>query len=223
MAQLTVSFTTDPSATFYRIKYRRTGTSTYTTITATASPVVITNNIACGYAYEGTVQAVCSPGVSCYNFTISNPDMYQDGDVEYTNCSSGQTVTQAVTPGANFIVCSSTVPVIQNMNSATVTQGSVCGTATAEEASSEVPWAASAVECPVYYYQVTACDPAAPTPPNNEVRYDEALATGSTVVELTGAGYAGWYYLISDVGGPQTSTVLVATVYPNTNCNNMLP
>lgn len=221
MAQLTVSFTTDPSASFYRIKYRRVGTSTYTTITATTSPVVITNNIACGYAYEGSVQAVCSPGVACYNFTISNPDMNQDGDVEYTNCSSGQLVTQAVLPGANFIVCSSTVPVILNMNSATVTQGAVCGTGVAEEASAEVPWSASAVQCPVYYYQVTACDPGAPVPPNNEVRYDEPLAVGTTVVNLTGAAYAGYYYTITDVGGPQTATILVAAVYPNTNCNSL--
>lgn len=59
MAQLTISFTSDPSAVLYRIKYRRVGTSTYTTVTTTASPMVITSGIQCGYAYEGTVQAVC--------------------------------------------------------------------------------------------------------------------------------------------------------------------
>jgi hypothetical protein len=60
MAQLTISFTTDPSAVLYRIKYRKVGTSSYTTVTTTTSPMVITSGVQCDFAYEGTVQAVCS-------------------------------------------------------------------------------------------------------------------------------------------------------------------
>ena len=222
MAQLTLTFQTTPGAVFYRIKYRKTGTTTYTTTTATASPVAITNGIACGYSYEGTIEAICQASIVCYNYTIYNPDMYVDGDVYYTDCE-GNDVSQVVGPGASFTVCARTVPVVSSAPSATVTQGSICGEGEPEEGSGPVPWSATAVVCPTYYYLVTPCDVAAPLPPNSEVQYDSELTPGSTVVELTGAGYAGYYYAITDVGGPETSTVLVATVYPNSTCNQFIP
>lgn len=219
MAQLTISFTTDPSASFYRIKYRRAGTATYTTVTTTSSPMVISSGIDCGYAYEGTIQTVCTPGTSCYNFTITNPDMMQDGDVEYTNCTTGETVTQAVLPGANFIVCSRTFPIIYNMSSASVQQGAVCGSGGQEEASAEVPWSAAAVDC-VFYWAVTACNPESPVPPSNAVKTNNSSIGLNDFVQLTGSSYIGHCYQITDVTTVTTGPVIDDATGIFTSCFN---
>jgi hypothetical protein len=181
--------------------------------------MVISSGVDCGYAYEGTIQAVCTPGTSCYNFTIINPDMNQDGDVEYTNCSTGQTVTQAVLPGANFIVCSSTVPVILNMNSASVQQGAVCGSGGQEEASAEVPWSAAAVDC-TFYWAVTACNPESPVPPSNAVRTNNSSIGINSVVKLTGSQYQGHCYQITDTTSVTTGVVIDDASGVFTSCFN---
>lgn len=232
MATLTVNFTTEPSVVKYRIKYRKTGTSSYSTIYTTSSPAVINTGVDCGYDYEGTVEAICVEGVPCNTYSISNPDMYQDGDVEYTDCITGATVTQAVGPGANFTVCSRTTPVIQNMNSGTVSNMGSTGTCaqyapTAEEASSPVYWTAPAVDC-IFYWQVTPCDPTALAVPSGAVKTSNSSIGIGDVVKLTGSGYITQdpaslnCYQITDYGtGPNGIVIDDTQIFSScTDCQN---
>jgi hypothetical protein len=223
MATLTVSFTASANAVKYRVKYRKTGTSVYTTIETTQSPVTI-NNVDCGSAYEGTVQAICFEGIPCDNYQISSTNPSADGDIEYTDCTTGTTVTQAVLGAVTFYVCSRTTPVALNVNGVTITKmvtGS-CISPSPEEASAEVYWSATALPCPTtstYYYQVTACEPeTAPAVPNGEVRYLGAspLPLG-TVVRLSGSTYVGWCYTLADYGAFNTSAISV--IETELDCN----
>lgn len=226
MATLTVSFTASANAVKYRVKYRKTGTTAYTTVETTQSPVVI-SNVDCGSQYEGSVQAICFEGIPCDTYQISSTSPSADGDIEYTDCNSGQTVTQAVVGAVTFNVCSRTTPLALNV-AVTITKlvGGSCVSPSPEEASAEVYWSAAALPCPTtstYYYQVTPCDPVnAPAVPNGEVRYlgASALPLG-TVVRLSGSTYAGWCYTLADYGALQTSAVSV--IGTEADCNACLP
>lgn len=224
MATLTVNFTASQNAIKYRVKYRRVGTSAYSTTYVNTSPATIT--VDCGYDYEGTVEAICTEGIPCNSYSIMNPSMHIDGDVEYTDCVTGNTVTQAVTYGASFTVCSRTTPVALNVP-ATVTNLGSTGTCAqsspiSEEASGPVYWTAPAFPCPTtntYYYQVTPCEPGtAPAVPNGEVRYLGAspLPFG-TVVRLSGSTYVGWCYTLADYGALETSAISV--IATEEDCN----
>lgn len=232
MATLTVNFTASSNAVTYRIKYRRVGTSAYTTFYTTSSPAVINTGVDCGYDYEGTVEAICVEGIPCNMYQIINPDMYQEGDVEYSDCITGATVTQAVTYGANFTICSRNTPVILNMNSANVinlgSSGSCAQYApTPEEASGPVYWTASAVDC-VFYWIVTPCDPAALAVPNGAVKTSNSSIGIGDVVKLTGSGYVSQdpaslnCYQITDYGtGPTGVVVDDTTIFDNClDCQN---
>lgn len=148
MATLTINFTTDPSAVKYRIKYRKTGTSTYTTIETTTSPATVTG-LLCGDAYEGTVQAVCSEGIPCDRYRISTTDPAADGDAYYDDCATGNSASQSITGSGDFYVCSRTEPVIQGSSSTSVTKVSAgtCVSPSPEEVSGPAYWSASAVAC----------------------------------------------------------------------------
>jgi hypothetical protein len=155
MATLTVSFTPSQNAVKYRIKYRRVGTSAYTTTHVTTSPATI--SVDCGYEYEGTVEAICFEGIPCDNYQISSTDTGADGDIEYTDCATGTTATQAVLGAVTFYVCSRTTPVALNVNGVTITKmvtGS-CISASPEEASGPVYWTASAIPCGVETRTIT--------------------------------------------------------------------
>jgi hypothetical protein len=223
MATLTVSFTASANAVKYRVKYRKTGTSAYTTLETTQSPLVI-SNVDCGSAYEGSIQAICFEGIPCDNYQISSTNPSADGDIEYTDCATGTTATQAVLGAVTFYVCSRTTPVALNVNGVTITKmvtGS-CISPSPEEASAEVYWSATALPCPTtstYYYQVTACDPVnAPAVPNGEVRYIGATALPfGTVVRLSGSTYADWCYTLADYGALETSAISVIGTEPDCN------
>ena len=215
MATLTVSFTASANAVKYRVKYRKTGTSAYTTIETTQSPLVI-NNVDCGSAYEGSIKAICFEGIPCDNYQISSINTSADGDIEYTDCATGTTATQAVLGAVTFYVCSRTTPIALNVGGVTITKMSTgsCVSPSPEEGSAEVYWSATALPCPTtstYYYQVTPCDPVnAPAVPNGEVRYLGATALPlGTVVRLSGSTYADWCYTLSDYGALETSAISV--------------
>ena len=219
MADLVVSFNTVPNAVTYKITYSWNGNSTQTAYTTT-SPWTL-SEVECG-TYTRTVAAICDEGETCTQYTIYNPSMYTDGDVSYTDCTTGNLTTQAVTYGANFTICSRDVPqIINGAVGATVTAGNTCGSNYNIVQSPDAVWNFT-ISC-FNYYQVNPCDPEAPLPPNSEIRSTVPLTVGSTVVELLGSGYAGYYYLVTDTGGPQTSPVLVAVSYPNSDCNSMIP
>jgi hypothetical protein len=157
MATLTVSFTPSQNAVKYRIKYRRVGTSAYTTTYVTTSPATI--SVDCGYEYEGTVEAICVEGIPCNSYFIQNPSMQIDGDIEYTDCVTGNTVTQAVPYGASFSVCSRTTPVALNVPATVTNMGAsqACAQSSPinEEASGPVYWTASAIPCGVETRTIT--------------------------------------------------------------------
>src|SRR5210317_1612829 len=109
MATLTINFTTVANALKYRIKVRQSGTSTYAVHEVTSSPLVL-NNIPCGIAYEGTVQAICSEGIPCDRYKIFTHGP-ADGDVNYDDCATGNSASQALLGYDDFYVCSRTTPV----------------------------------------------------------------------------------------------------------------
>ena len=219
MANLVLSFNTVPNAVTYKITYSWNG-STPQTVYTTTSPWTLTD-AECGN-YTGTVAAICDEGEVCTQYMIMNPSMDTDGDVSYTDCTTGNLTTQAVTYGANFTICSRDVPqTINGAQGTTVTPGNICGSNYNVVQSPDAVWNLT-VSC-YNYYLVTPCDPGAPVPANNEVRSSVPLVLSTTVVELLGSLYAGYYYTITDVGGPQTSAVLVGTVYSNSDCNSVTP
>lgn len=192
MATLTVNFTASPNAVKYRVKYRKTGTSSYTTIYVNTSPATI--NADCGSDYEGTVEAICVEGVPCNSYQISSINANSDGDIEYTDCVTGATVTQAVLGVTTFYVCSRTTPVALNVNVTINNMGATQSCAQAspinEEASGPVYWTANAVDC-VFYWQVTPCDPAALSVPGGVVKTSDSTISIGDVVKLVGSGYVG--------------------------------
>lgn len=230
MATLTVNFTASQNAIKYRIKYRRVGTSAYSTTYVNTSPATIT--VDCGYDYEGTVEAICTEGIPCNSYSIMNPSMYIDGDVEYTDCVTGNTVTQAVTYGASFTVCSRTTPVALNVP-ATVTNLGSTGTCAqsspiSEEASGPVYWTATAIDC-IFYWVVTPCNPESLAVPDGVVKTSDSSIGIGDVVKLVGSGYIGQdpaslnCYQITDYGtGPAAIVVDDATgAFANClNCQN---
>lgn len=215
MATLTINFTTDPTAVKYRVKYRKTGTSTYSTVETTASPVTV-NNILCGEAYEGTVQAICFEGTPCNRYRISTTDPAADGDVNYDDCATGNSASQSITGSGDFYVCSRTVPVVQGSSSTSVTEVSqgTCESPSPEQVSAPVYWTASAVSCP--NYTVRAC-----TNPGDTfvIAYDPQYLIGGSVTLNEQSGC--W-----EIIGTTTATPNVTELvwYPTcTACNNAQP
>ena len=219
MATLTVNFTASQNAIKYRIKYRRVGTSAYSTTYVNTSPATIT--VDCGYDYEGTVEAICVEGIPCNLYQIMNPSMQIDGDVEYTDCVTGNTVTQAITYGAMFTVCSRTEPLALNVPATVTNLGSTgtCAQASPinEEASGPVYWTATAIDC-IFYWVVTPCNPESLAVPNGVVKTSDSSIGIGDVVKLVGSGYVGQdpaslnCYQITDYGtGPAGVVVDDAT------------
>lgn len=214
MATLTVNFTASPNAVKYRVKYRKTGTTSYTTIYVNTSPATI--NADCGSDYEGTVEAICVEGVPCNSYQISSINANSDGDIEYTDCVTGATVTQAVLGVTTFYVCSRTTPVALNVNVTINNMGATQSCAQAspinEEASGPVYWTAPAVACPppqtTYYWKVTPCQVGAPVPVDSNVRTTDASFGVGNVVKLVGAAYVNYCYTITDIS-PDTFGVLI--------------
>lgn len=159
MATLTVNFNTIANAIKYRIKVRQTGTTTYATHEVTASPLVL-NNLPCGIAYEGTVQAICSEGIPCDRYKVNTTDGSADGDVHYDDCATGNSASQAITGSGMFYVCSRTEPVVQGSPSTTVTKVSAgtCVSPSPEEVSGPVYWSAPALACPPDSYVFVSCE-----------------------------------------------------------------
>jgi hypothetical protein len=214
MATLTVNFTTSLNAVKYRVKYRKTGTSSYTTINVTTSPATI--NADCGSDYEGTVEAICVEGIPCNSYQISSINANSDGDIEYTDCATGNTVTQAVLGITTFYVCSRTTPIALNVNVTINNMGATQSCAQSspinEEASGPVYWTAPAVACPpaqtTYYWTVTPCQVGAPIPLDSNVRTTDASFGIGNVVKLVGAAYVNYCYTITDIS-PDTFGVLI--------------
>lgn len=214
MATLTVNFTTDPSVVKYRIKYRISGTSTYTTVETTSSPFTL-SNITCGVAYEGTVQTVCYEGVPCNRYRISTTDPTADGDVVYDDCVTGESVTQAITGTDTFYVCSRTTPVIQGSPSSTATQvaQSSCESPSPEVVSSPAYWSATAASCD--NYTVTYCGGG----DSFTIAYDAQYLIGTSVTLNEVAG-------CFEITGTTSATPNVTELawYPTcTSCNNAQP
>jgi hypothetical protein len=215
MATLTVNFTASPNAVKYRVKYRKTGTSSYTTIYVNTSPATI--NADCGSDYEGTVEAICVEGIPCNRYEINNSGE-DSGILEYVDCATGNAAYTDISPYMTFFVCSRTLPNPSGdaayQTGVTQVAQAACVSPVQEEASGPVYWTAPAFPCPAtntYYYQVTACEPGtAPAVLNGEVRYLGAspLPLG-TVVRLSGSTYVGWCYTLVDYGALQTSAISV--------------
>lgn len=71
MATITISFTTIPGITSYAVCYKPVTEVAFTCITVSSSPVVITENIQCGVAYDVSVRTNCPPGVYSSDQSIS--------------------------------------------------------------------------------------------------------------------------------------------------------
>jgi hypothetical protein len=156
MATLTVSFTPSQNAVKYRIKYRRVGTSAYTTTHVTTSPATI--SVDCGYAYEGTVEAICVEGIPCNRYEINNSGE-DSGQLEYTDCATGNTAFTDISPYTTFFVCSRTEPIpsgdaAPQTGISQASQGA-CVSPVSEEASGPVYWTASAIPCGVETRTIT--------------------------------------------------------------------
>lgn len=64
MATLTIPFTTTNTPTNgYIVKYRQTGTSTYSSFVHTGTSPIIITGLGSGVSYEGNIQADCGNGV----------------------------------------------------------------------------------------------------------------------------------------------------------------
>lgn len=222
MATLTINFNASANAVTYRVKHRKVGTSGYTTVITTQSPVVITG-VDCGSQYEGTVEAICVEGTPCNRYEINNSGE-DEGTLTYTDCVTGISQQTDVTPYSTFFVCSRTVPVESGpaMSQTGVIQvaQAPCVSPSPEQASALVYWTAAALPCPTlntYYYQVTACEPeTAPVVPNGEVKYLGATALPyGTVVRLSGVTYVGWCYTLDDLGASGTSAINVIDTEEN--------
>ena len=209
MATLTINFTTDPSAVKYRIKYRKTGTSTYTTIETTTSPATVTG-ILCGEDYEGTVQAICSEGIPCDRYRISTTDPAADGDAFYDDCATGNSASQAITGSGDFYVCSRTEPVIQGSSSTSVTKVSAgtCVSPSPEEASGPAYWTATGTTCPTNYV-VYSCGSGGTGDSYIASHSGGTLVVGQAV-KLSIDGGAGCWEITGTTTDAATATVLNA-------------
>jgi hypothetical protein len=222
MATLTINFTASANAVKYRVKHRKVGTTPYTTVETTQSPVVI-SNIDCGSQYEGSVQAICFEGIPCNRYEINNSGE-DTGILTYTDCVTGLSQQTDISPYMTFFVCSRTVPIesgdAASQTGVTQVAQTPCVSPSPEQASGLVYWNAAALPCPTtntYYYQVTACEPeTAPAVPNGEVKYLGAspLPLG-TVVRLSGSTYVGWCYTLADYGAFSTSAISVIDTEEN--------
>jgi len=208
MATLTINFNTVANAIKYRIKVRQAGTSTYATHEVTSSPLVI-NNVPCGIAYEGTVQAVCSEGIPCDRYRVSTNDASADGDAHYDDCATGNSASQAITGSGDFYVCSRTEPVIQGSPSTTVTKVSAgtCVSPSPEEVSGPVYWTAPAATCPPNSYVFVSCEDGETEVAVSQTVWNSNNVYGSAptlnlVYKLAmgevGEGYTCWTYVRED-------------------------
>lgn len=209
MSTLTVNFNTSPNAVKYRIKYRVAGTSTYTTVETTSSPYVI-SNVACGTDYEGTVEAICFEGIPCNRYQISTTDPAADGDCIYDDCTSGESVSQAIVGVGDFYVCSRTTPIIQASSSTTVTlvsQGT-CVSPSPEEASAPAYWTATGTTCPTNYV-VYSCG-AGGTGDSWIASYSGGTLVVGQAVKLSIDGGANCWEITGTTTDAATATVLTA-------------
>lgn len=206
MATLTINFTTSANAIKYRIKVRQSGTSTYAVHEVTSSPLVL-NNIPCGIAYEGTVQAICSEGIPCDRYKVSTTSITADGDVYYDDCATGNSASQAITSVGSFYVCSRTTPIVQGSSSTTVTKVSQgeCTSPSPEEISAPVYWSATAATCPADSYVFTSCADGTTEKYVSKVIWNSSNVYGSapTVnlvyqIDFDGNGYSCWNYTRED-------------------------
>lgn len=215
MANLVLTFTTSGAST-YKVTYQKDGGTQYTEYTST-SPWTL-QNATCGN-YTGTITAICDEGDNCITYTINNSSMHSDGDVEFTDCATGNLTTQAVPYGANFTVCSRTLPqIINGASAAIVIDGGNCGDPYNVEQSTSVAWSYNYSDC-FYYFKVTPCDPAAPVPPNNDVYTTDSTIQVGDVVSLTGSAYVSYCYTITDVSSA-TSGIVIGM--QQTDCNSCL-
>jgi hypothetical protein len=206
MATLTINFTTSANAIKYRIKVRQSGTSTYAVHEVTSSPLVL-NNIPCGIAYEGTVQAICSEGIPCDRYKVSTTSITADGDVHYDDCATGNSASQAITSVGSFYVCSRTTPIVQGSSSTTVTKVSQgeCTSPSPEEISAPVYWSATAATCPADSYVFTSCADGTTEKYVSKVIWNSSNVYGSAPttnlvygIDFDGNGYTCWTYTRED-------------------------
>jgi hypothetical protein len=205
MATLTINFNTVANAIKYRIKVRQAGTSTYAIHDVTSSPLVL-NNIPCGIAYEGTVQAICSEGIPCDRYKIFTHGP-ADGDVVYDDCVTGNSVSQALRGYDDFYVCSRTTPVVQGSSGTSVTKVSQgeCSSPSPEEISAPVYWSATAATCPADSYVFTSCSDGTTEKYISKVIWDSSNVYGSAPtanlvyeIDFDGNGFTCWTYTRED-------------------------
>jgi hypothetical protein len=213
MATITVNFTASPNAVKYRVKYRKTSTSSYTTIYVNTSPATI--NADCGSDYEGTVEAICVEGIPCNRYEINNSGE-DSGILEYVDCATGNAAYTDISPYMTFFVCSRTLPnpsgdAAYQTGVSQVAQAA-CVSPVQEEASGPAYWTAPAVACPppqtTYYWKVTPCEVGAPMPVDSNVRTTDASFGVGNVVKLVGSAYVNYCYTITDIS-PDAFGVLI--------------
>lgn len=150
MATLTVNFTTTPTATKYRIKYRKVGTLTYSEVVATSSPATITG-VSCGFAYEGTIQSICVEGIPCNRYRVQNTSPTVSGTLTITDCATGYQASMAVAVTSEYFVCSRDTPVasagIAGTTSIVQVAQENCTSPLPEETSADVYWTAPSLPC----------------------------------------------------------------------------
>jgi hypothetical protein len=228
MATLTVNFTASQNAVKYRIRYRKLGSSAYTTVLTTQSPVVI-NNVDCGFIYEGTVEAICTEGIPCNRYEITNTGE-DSGQLQYVDCATGNPASTDISPYMTFFVCSRTEPIPSGDATAQtgvtqVAQGA-CVSPVNEQASGLVYWTASSLPCPpaevTYYWQVTPCEEGAPIPQDSNVRTTNSSIGIGDVVKLTGSTYQDYCYTITDQGPTGFGVLINDAVGPFNDCNACL-
>jgi hypothetical protein len=104
--------------TVYQNLATNTGGVFTTVFNSTTIPDAIQN--ACG---GGAV------GPECNSYTITSNDVHNDGDINYTDCSTGQATSDPVVGITSFNICSSTEPVAQGVaGSLTITNNGACST-----------------------------------------------------------------------------------------------
>lgn len=206
MATLTINFDdTVANAVKFRIKVRQVGTTTYATHDVTSSPLVI-SNVACGIAYEGTVQTICFEGIPCDRYKIFTNGA-ADGDVNYDDCATGNSASQALLGYDDFYVCSRTTPVVQGSSGTSVTkvsQGS-CVSPSPEEISAPVYWSAVAATCPPDSYVFVSCADGTTETFVSQTIWNSSAVYGSAPslnivykIDFDGNGYTCWTYVRED-------------------------
>jgi hypothetical protein len=150
MATLTVNFTTTPTATKYRIKYRKVGTLNYSEVIVTASPATITG-VPCGFAYEGTIHSICVEGIPCNRYKVQNTSPSVTGTLTLTDCATGYQASMAIAAASEYYVCSRDTPVpsagILATTTVIQTAQDNCVSPQPEEVSANVYWIAPQLAC----------------------------------------------------------------------------